>query len=466
MHSHILKMIVGFGLLGLAWQTIADSEISSYVGLGPQGQAIVRVVTRSASCPSLQVGSLRKTMDTRVEPREIPLSPERPAVFPVRVCELILPATGIDVWWDGRKLPETKTAPQKIVLLGDTGCRMKWPVAYQSCNDPAAWPLAQVALSAAAEKPDLVIHVGDYHYRESPCLSSGCANSPQGYGSDTWQADFFEPMRPLLQAAPWVFVRGNHESCARAGQGWFRFIDPHPYDPNHSCDDPGQMSEDFTEPYAVSLGPQRQLIVFDSAAASEKTPRPGTPAVVAYAAQFDQVEALIHNRPYNWLVQHHPVLGYGYQPLTGYMNGNSTLLAALQDRHYPTLFPEGIQLTLHGHIHTFELNRFEGREPMALITGFGGSLLEPLFPKEGPVIFSWLQGSFLQKHGLISGTGTRCCNNRARIGPFLKKILRAIPVCVVSYSWNLPLTTSLVAPHHLKPIQIDSSFCNLTHILL
>ena len=41
-------------------------------------------------------------------------------------------------------------------------------------------------------QPDLVIHVGDYHYRESPCAdgNEGCAGSPWGYGFDAWQADF------------------------------------------------------------------------------------------------------------------------------------------------------------------------------------------------------------------------------------------------------------------------------------
>ncbi len=398
MRSYIsFKVVTGLCLLGLACPTIAGSEISSYVVLGPQGQAIVRVVTTAAACPVLEVGGRPVPMGLRVEPRMAPLSAERPAVFSVRVCERTLPATGSDVKLEGKAIPVPKGSPRKIVLLGDTGCRLKWPAAYQSCNDPQAWPLARVAQSAAAERPDLVIHVGDYHYRESPCPSGGCAKSPQGYGSDTWDADFFEPMRPLLQAAPWVFTRGNHESCTRAGQGWFRFLDPHAYAPGHACDDPGQTNEDFTAPYAIPLGPRHQLIVLDSAAASEKTPRPGTAAVDVFAAQFDQVAALARNRPHNWLVLHHPVLGYGYQPLLGYQKGNPTLLAALQEKRYPTFFPAGIQLTLQGHIHTFELNRFEGSEPMTLITGFGGSLLEPAFPKWLPDHFQLAPGVTLSE---------------------------------------------------------------------
>ncbi|RAF64861.1 serine/threonine protein phosphatase, partial [Burkholderia multivorans] len=60
--------------------------------------------------------------------------------------------------------------------------------------------------------------------------------------------------------------RGNHEECARAGQGWFRFLDPRPYSASRSCDDPANDNDaNYSEPYAVSLGGGTQVIVFDSA---------------------------------------------------------------------------------------------------------------------------------------------------------------------------------------------------------
>jgi hypothetical protein len=101
--------------------------------------------------------------------------------------------------------------------------------AWQACNDPEAWTFAEVARAAAAAHPDLVLHVGDYHYRENACPEghAGCAGSPWAYGWDAWDADFFTPAAPLLAAAPWVMVRGNHEECARAGQGWWLLLDPH-----------------------------------------------------------------------------------------------------------------------------------------------------------------------------------------------------------------------------------------------
>src|SRR5205807_8709800 len=57
---------------------------------------------------------------------------------------------------------------------------------------------------------------------------SGCAGSPSGYGYDAWHVDFFGPAAPLFAASPWVMVRGNHEDCSRAGEGWFRFLDRAP----------------------------------------------------------------------------------------------------------------------------------------------------------------------------------------------------------------------------------------------
>ncbi len=75
----------------------------------------------------------------------------------------------------GRSLPLPKANPTKIVVLGDTGCRLQNGNGTQSCNDPdpngtdTPYPFAAVAALAAAQNPDLVLHVGDYAYRDNPC---------------------------------------------------------------------------------------------------------------------------------------------------------------------------------------------------------------------------------------------------------------------------------------------------------
>ncbi|MEM8662540.1 MAG: metallophosphoesterase [Pseudomonadota bacterium] len=91
-----------------------------------------------------------------------------------------------------------------MVALGDTGCR---GAPQQDCATD--WKLAEIATSAAALAPDLVVHVGDYRYFE------------EGQSPDTWAywlQDFLRPARGLLTDAPWLLVRGNHEKCS---SGWY-----------------------------------------------------------------------------------------------------------------------------------------------------------------------------------------------------------------------------------------------------
>jgi len=148
--------------------------------------------------------------------------------FPVAVCEGRAPAVTRQLVVGSSPAPILTPEVRRIVIIGDTGCRLEGR-AVQDCNDPEAWPFAEIAGRAAGRKPDLVIHVGDYYYRETACPvdRKGCAGSSHGDNWETWQADFFEPAAPLLAAAPWVLVRGNHELCRRDGHGWFRLLDPH-----------------------------------------------------------------------------------------------------------------------------------------------------------------------------------------------------------------------------------------------
>jgi hypothetical protein len=71
---------------------------------------------------------------------------------------------------------------------------------FQDCDINSQWPFSILAERIAAAKPDLVIHVGDYLYRESPCPKNdkGCAGSAHGDKWDTWKTDFFVPAAPLI----------------------------------------------------------------------------------------------------------------------------------------------------------------------------------------------------------------------------------------------------------------------------
>jgi hypothetical protein len=286
--------------------------------------------------------------------------------------------------------------PQKILVIGDTGCRLqKNSGYYQGCHDAGQWGFPAAAKLAASFKPDLVVHVGDFHYRENPCPDSEpmCAGSAWGFGWDTWQADFFKPAAPLLAAAPWVMVRGNHESCMRAGQGWWRFIDPRPLQAGRDCnkesDDP---IGDYSAPYAVPLGAtgteQAQLIIFDSSKVPYKILAKSDTAYQNYMQQFTTVNQLAASADVNFFINHHPILGFGADPQKDgsikLFGGSLPLQDIMQTQNAQRLFPSKVQATISGHVHLFEAITFASDHPTQFISGNGGSSISILIPDPLP----------------------------------------------------------------------------------
>jgi hypothetical protein len=386
-----------------------DAAVSSqiqaaWVVIGEQGQAQARVITSDLTCPALLQDGVATTMQVRalaatIAQRKTASSPtdSKASQFPVLTCEATL-NSGVKVASvAGKSLPVPKAVPLKILVVGDSGCRMKLADnAFQSCNDVDKWAFSTVAKTAASFAPDLVVHVGDYQYRENPCPSgnAACADSPWGFGWDTWQADFFAPAAPLLAAAPWVMARGNHETCVRAGQGWWRFMDPRSLQQGRDCNvDTNDMLGDFSAPYAVPLGAGAQLIVFDSSKTAAKPVAKNDPAYAIYSAQFQQVDRLAEQAPFSIFLEHHPILGFA--PEKGKANavevkpGNAALQSILQDSHPQRLFAPNVQLLLAGHVHLFEAITFETDHPMQIVSGNGGSspdvdLPEKLLPHSTP----------------------------------------------------------------------------------
>ncbi|CAN5750449.1 hypothetical protein BH20CHL4_BH20CHL4_10410 [soil metagenome] len=254
-----------------------------WMQIGPEGGLIARAIS-SAGCPDIVVDGATSSMAVRAEPT---------GDFPVAVCENAVPPDAGAVQVGRRPVPLPAADPQRIVVIGDTGCRLRGGEDVQACNDPAAWPLAETAAQGAAWNPDLVIHVCDYLYREEACPdgNSGCTGSPHGDTWAAWQADFFAPASKLLAVAPWVFLRGNHEDCNRNGEGWFRFLDLRPMP---------ETCLKFTDPYAIEIGDQ-QAVVMDAASAQDITP--DEESTRAYRDQFAEVERLAGDGP-AWLLVH------------------------------------------------------------------------------------------------------------------------------------------------------------------
>jgi len=276
--------------------------------------------------------------------------------FPVAVCEGRTPVVTRQLVVGSSPAPILTPEVRRIVIIGDTGCRLEGR-AVQDCNDPEAWPFAEIARRAASHEPDLVIHVGDYYYRETACPADrkGCAGSSHGDNWETWQADFSEPVAPLLAAAPWVMVRGNHELCRRGGHGWFRLLDPHPA--------PLECA-DRTDPFRLHVG-GLDLLWFDGADADDFS----APAakVALYAAQLAGLLAAAP--PHAWLLTHRPIWALAQGEIAG-ANVNATEQGAIRGQ-----IPPGLDLIVSGHLHDFTSYEFGADRPAQLLVGDSGDTM-------------------------------------------------------------------------------------------
>jgi len=315
-----------------------------------------RLVTDAGSCPALHTdkGDVAMTMRAAAG-----------ANFPL-VCAAAIPTAAARADIGGVALPLPVSNPQRILVLGDTGCRIKG-AALQACNDPAKWPFPQLAAAAAALKPDLVIHVGDYLYRESACPpgNQGCAGSPWGDNWITWQADFYTPAAPLLAAAPIVLVRGNHEDCDRAGPGWLRLQGPSAFDPAAPC-------IPHLPVYTVDLGAMRLAVMDDATAQDTSFDRDASPVYAAELTGLAAIPAPV------WFIHHRPIWAAITGPLGIPIGGNLALIDAVRVASLsggPPIAPN-VALMLSGHIHTFEAINYAAKVPPQIVAGNGGDNLD------------------------------------------------------------------------------------------
>ena len=187
-------------------------------GLGDEPDLIARVLLEGQpGCPSITVDGVTTTMRERRDSRSGLYGAMCEERLKLDTTLHVRIAFGSSVILDQNVTRD----PRTVAVLGDTGCRIT-SFFDQGCGNPATWPFAQVADSVARQSPSLILHLGDYYYREAPCKGSNedCVRAPYGDRPETWRAEFFGPARKLMAKAPWVFVRGNHEDCMRGGYGW------------------------------------------------------------------------------------------------------------------------------------------------------------------------------------------------------------------------------------------------------
>ena len=334
-------------VVALAAAPASAAPLAAWVEM-TSGGAELRLVTAATACPTATVDGAPRPMTERAGPDE---------AFDNRVCTAPLRPGKHAVTADGTTLAAPAARPARLVIIGDTGCRMKG-VVFQGCNDGSDWPFPRVAALAAARRPDLVIHLGDYYYREIPCprWARRCAGSPYGDRWATWKAEVFDPAAPLLAAAPWVFARGNHETCDRGGGGWFRMLDGAA--PATAC-----LARSPT--FSVDIGGPVMWVV-DGSNLEDFEPKSAK-----VAAWSETVRPALHGR-HGWIVTHRPV----WNPSRlGDLLGDG-LINATERQALKTQDLSGVDLILSGHVHNFASVSFAGRRPPQLVDGAGGDILD------------------------------------------------------------------------------------------
>jgi hypothetical protein len=255
------------------------------------------------------------------------------------------------------------SAPRVISVIGDSGCQKE-----QDCNREASWPLKKIAQRAAwldEGQPDLVIHVGDYRYR--------------GHDDwDSWKTDFFRPAQTLLEAAPWIMARGNHDNCYDGnGFGWSFLLASAP--DVQDCTNSARVEP----PYAIDL-PGLRVAIIDSADARYRCK--------SWEGLFrnhrDDVRRMLVRPPANdavpaalWLVSHYPVFDIVNSPPCE--KDNQASVTAYRAAVSSLLVERPVDAVISGDSHGFQMLRVAapgvagaGWSTMQFVAGNGGTLLD------------------------------------------------------------------------------------------
>jgi hypothetical protein len=329
--------------------SLAFAADPAWIEYGSDGAIVRAIVENGGKCPHITIDGVESRMRLRAEAGHR---------YEVTSCEVALPDGARKASVDGVALPVAKLGKAtRVAILGDTGCRHKKGDPVQNCK--TGWPFAQVAQSIADWDPDVVLHVGDYYYREADCDKKGnCVSMP--YSWKRWNEDFFTPAAPLLANAPWVLVRGNHEACGRAAEGWFRFLDTemYMYEGKKQC----TSNLNTMPPYAVTVGAQ-QIILLDTSALDDDD----DDQAAMFAAQLELFAQL---KPGAWIATHDPFWAAKQGALE-----TPTLWKAWTGAGTAT---NPISLVLNGHIHLLELITFDDGRPPQIVSGNGGTSLASL----------------------------------------------------------------------------------------
>ena len=334
--------------------------------------AIRAIVDKAEKCPTVRIDGNAHTLKIRATHSE---------AFPVNSCEFELSHTldksdaKHEVKIGDASVPTHFGNGERFAVIGDTGCEAN----HGGCNNENFWPFPKIAQSIVhvlQNVPGFIVHVGDYIYREG-CVNGAEACGPQGDTWDAWNADFFSPAGVMLRAHPFVFLRGNHEQCARAYQGWMRFLDANPY--REAC-------EKQTKPFVVKTAHLNALLL-DSSDATDVAAKVDPNYVDAMVENMNEVftQYFKPNEKPGWIFTHRPIWGcmsWNYGLATGCDISTGRTLKSVYAKIHGAI-DRRFSAVVSGHLPQFGILTLKDNGPMQIIIGNSGAVITPP---------SWLYG--------------------------------------------------------------------------
>ncbi|NEX23464.1 hypothetical protein G3480_24775 [Thiorhodococcus mannitoliphagus] len=387
-----------------------DGVLVAYTLVAPESQSASGLIARAVipaglECPNMLVAfrprgvvhqGRRVEMDARLAP-----ATTAPAFSALTVCEAAIPQGAIRVNLGHRELPASlPRSLREIAVLGDTGCRIKGSD-VQDCGSTAEWPLARIAARIAERRPDVVLYLGDFYYREAACPPDQeglCGTSPppltgapftdSAYG---WLADVLLPLAPLFPMAPLVILQGNHEACDRGGNGYFLFFDPF-MDSADVCAPieqdgvlvapPPRLRPTWSTDLRIHFSRTLRLALVDATYGGDgaltswsEIQRQGYEEAARLTSRSQGVES--------WLLVHRPIFGHVTDLFKPADDPLWTPWTSVDQQVASLGLLDNYDLILSSHLHVAQAVQIPDL-PAQIVLGNGGTLLDPASGYETP----------------------------------------------------------------------------------
>ena len=209
-----MRLYIGLLILLLSQSLCAKERLKYYwFQIMPNNEHWFRVISEGISCPSAVVDGKLVEMD---------IFEHQKKGFPILLCKLNIKDNIKKLVIGGINMNIPKFYDfKKIGFIGNTGCQLN-DKKVQNCYKD--WKFANIAFNLLNKKPDLLVHLGGYVYREKCNDSTLCQGINTGDNWDAWKDDFFEPIKYLLESTPLIFTYGEQEKCDKMGNGWRLFF--------------------------------------------------------------------------------------------------------------------------------------------------------------------------------------------------------------------------------------------------